>query len=333
MAASALPVAKTRALLDHRLLVVTGKGGVGKTTVAAGLAHAAASIGKRVLLIEVDAKGDLPALFDRPPAGFAPEQFEEKVHGLSMDTEAALREYLKIYAKVPFVGKLGPLPKMLDFVAQAAPGVKEILIIGKVCYEVKQAQEGKAPWDLVIVDAASTGHVIAQLGAAGSLQRLIQVGGIRSQLEWMEAILADRETSGLVVVSTPEEMPVSETIDLLARAHDEVSIAPAMVVMNRRITDVFSEEDRTIFERFRTSAVIDSLTAKCGSQAGTVIDGVALLDDICQEQAEHERELRDAVDVPVAVVPAFFVRDQGARVMRHVSEALLDARNPIVAAP
>ncbi|MGB2756158.1 MAG: ArsA family ATPase [Acidimicrobiia bacterium] len=332
MAASASLAADTRSLLDHRLLVVTGKGGVGKTTITAGLARAAASLGKRVLLVEVDAKGDLPALFDRPASGFSPKPFAESIDGLAMDTEAALREYLKIYAKVPFVGKLGPLPKMLDFVAQAAPGVKEILVIGKICYEVKQAQEGKAPWDLVIVDASSTGHVIAQLGAARSLQNLIHVGGISKQLEWMEAILGDAEQSGLVVVCTPEEMPIRETTELLSRAATELSIAPVAVVMNRRIPDVFSADDRIVFERFRTGAVQDSVSAMVGPEGRTVIEGVALLDDICSEQAGYEAELRAAVAVPVSVVPAFFVRDQGTRILRHVSNALLREVHPIAGA-
>ena len=110
---------------------------------------------------------------------------------LAMDTEASLAEYLRLNLRVPIIGRLGPLAGMLDFVATAAPGVKEILTIGKVCWEVRESMEGRADWDLVVVDAAATGHVIAQLGAADAIRDLVAVGPVRGQTEWMSELLAD----------------------------------------------------------------------------------------------------------------------------------------------
>jgi len=112
-------------LLDLRLVFVTGKGGVGKTTVAAGLAQLAAEHGKRVLVCEVDAKGDVTALFEAPPTDFTPREIAPGVWSMSMDTEASLREYLKLQLRIPVVGRIGPLAKAFDFVATAAPGVVE----------------------------------------------------------------------------------------------------------------------------------------------------------------------------------------------------------------
>src|SRR4029077_6778743 len=114
---------------------------------------------------EVDAKGNLSALFERPPVGFDPVEVYPGVHAMQMQTEASLREYLKLNVRVPVLGRLGPLATMLEFVATAAPGVKEILTVGKVCWEAREAAEGRADWDMVIVDAAATGHVLAQLGS------------------------------------------------------------------------------------------------------------------------------------------------------------------------
>lgn len=309
-------------LLERKLLIVTGKGGVGKTTVAASLAAMAADHGKRVLMVEVDAKGDLPAMFDHPAVSFKPEQVAQRIHALAMDTEEALREYLKIYAKIPAFGTVGPFAKMLDFVAQAAPGVKEILVIGKICYEVKQITEGKSNWDLVIVDAAASGHVIAQLAAARTMQRLVGVGAIQAQLEWMEALLGDPKIASMAIVAIPEEMPVAESIELAERARTEISVQTGMVFLNRRIPDIFGEADREVFERFRRDAVQASISESLGKDIETVIDGVALFDDICQEQTEHEQDLRSAVDVPVVTIPSFFVRDQGTRMIRLVSQSL-----------
>src|SRR5215471_15500835 len=96
-------------LLDRRLLFFTGKGGVGKSTVTAATALLAAERGKRVLLVEVDAKGNLASLFERSPVGFAPKQVYPGVHAMQMDTEASLREYLRVNVKVPVLGRLGPM--------------------------------------------------------------------------------------------------------------------------------------------------------------------------------------------------------------------------------
>src|SRR5437660_11607487 len=98
-------------LLDRRLLFFTGKGGVGKSTVTAATALLAAERGKRVLLVEVDAKGNLTALFEHPPVGFEPRPIYPGIHAIQMDTEASLREYLKVNVRVPVFGRLGPLAR------------------------------------------------------------------------------------------------------------------------------------------------------------------------------------------------------------------------------
>ena len=109
-------------LLDRRLLFFTGKGGVGKSTMAAATALLAASIGKRVLLVEVDAKGDIPAQFEHAPVGFTPTEIYPGVLAMAMDTEASLQEYLQLNLRVPVLGRIGPLARVLDFVATGRAG-------------------------------------------------------------------------------------------------------------------------------------------------------------------------------------------------------------------
>ena len=148
-------------LLDLRLVFVTGKGGVGKTTVAAALALLASRAGQaRSSSARSTPKGDMADAVrdaaDRlPPAGG-----RARAVAMSMDTEASLREYLKLHLRVPVVGRIGPLAKAFDFVATAAPGVREILTVGKLCWEVRERH-----YDLVVVDAAASGHVVGQLAA------------------------------------------------------------------------------------------------------------------------------------------------------------------------
>src|ERR1700730_14282243 len=116
---------------------------------------------------------------------------------MQMRTEAALREYLKLNLRIPVLGRLGPLANVLEFVATAAPGVKEILTVGKVCWEARESLEARPDWDLVVVDAAATGHVLSQLDSPRAIQELVQVGPVRQQTEWMIELLSNPEITSL----------------------------------------------------------------------------------------------------------------------------------------
>ncbi len=165
---------------------MTGKGGVGKTTVASALALFASQRGKRVLICEIDAKGDVAGFFEAPPTGFNEREILPGLFAMTMDTEASLREYLKLQLRIPVVGRIGPLAKAFDFVATAAPGVREILTVGKPVYEVRERH-----YDLVVVDAPASGHIISLLAAPQAINNLVKVGLIRSQTDWLLEILSD----------------------------------------------------------------------------------------------------------------------------------------------
>ena len=123
----------TTPLLDRRLLFVSGKGGVGRSTVAAALALHAAEQGKRVLVCEVDAKGNLADFYETGPLRFQEREVSPGLWAMAMDTEASLKQYLSLQMKVPLVARIGPIARMFEFIAVAGPGVKEIVTIGKFC--------------------------------------------------------------------------------------------------------------------------------------------------------------------------------------------------------
>ncbi|HET9600681.1 MAG TPA: ArsA-related P-loop ATPase [Acidimicrobiales bacterium] len=323
----------THPLIDHRVLFVTGKGGVGKTTISAALAVLAASRGRRVLVCEVDAKGTLAAAFEAGPLRFEARTVHPGVSAMAMNTEDSLREYLRLYVRLPLVTRLGPLARTFDFVADAAPGVKEILTVGKVCYEVRERH-----YDLVVVDAAASGHIAGQLSAPWTINDLVQVGLVRDQTRWMTEILADPEQTGVVVVTTAEELPVVETIDLVGRLGATVPVRVAAVVVNRVLPELFTRKDELVFSALRQPEAVDALARQLagGTKASArraaqedvtrVLDAAALAVALRRERAENLALLQDRLPAGLGtvLVPELFARSHGKRAVMQVAAALAD---------
>jgi anion-transporting ArsA/GET3 family ATPase len=307
------------ALLDLKLVFVTGKGGVGKTTVASALALLASLQGKRVLICEVDAKGDVAGFYEAPPTGFNEKEILPGLFAMTMDTEASLREYLKLQLRIPIVGRIGPLAKAFDFVAMAAPGVREILTVGKLCYEVRERN-----YDLVVVDAPASGHIVGQLSAPQAINNLVKVGLIRSQTDWMLDILSDHRTTGLVAVCTPEEMPVNETIELAGRVSEETTVQLSAVVVNRVLPELFGRQEEAVFESLTRPDPLQRLDELVGGDAGPVLDAARLAVTMRRTRATHLDQLRRGIDVavPMLYLPYLFTRSHGLRTTRQVAASL-----------
>jgi anion-transporting ArsA/GET3 family ATPase len=305
-------------LLDHRLLFVTGKGGVGKTTVAAALALLSSQRGKRTLVCEVDAKGNLADFFETGPIAFKAREISTGLSAMAMDTEASLDEYLRLFLKIPVMGRIGPVARMFDFVATAAPGVKEILTVGKLAYEVRERH-----YDLVVVDASATGHIVGQLAAPQAINNLVQVGLIRSQTDWMLEILSDPARTGLVVVATPEEMPVNETIELTHRVATETTVKLAAVVVNRVLPELFGRSEEQVFDGL-VAADRKFLDTAVGGPMTPLLDAARLAVTLRRTRMVHLDHLRESVDpaLPLLYVPYLFSRTHGMRSTRHVAESL-----------
>jgi anion-transporting ArsA/GET3 family ATPase len=306
-------------LLDLKLIFVTGKGGVGKTTVAAALAQLAADHGRRVLTCEVDAKGDLASCFEASATGFVPKDIAPGISSMSMDTEASLREYLKLQLRIPLVGRIGPLAKAFDFVATAAPGVREILTVGKLCYEVRERH-----YDLVVVDAPASGHIIGQLAAPQAINDLVKVGLIRSQTDWMLEILSDEQQTGLVAVTTPEEMPVNETLELAVRVREETTVRLSSVVVNRVLPELFGQREEEIFEQLRQPENESVVSSRAGGSVAPVMEAARLAVTMRRTRAGHLQRLQAGLPpaTPVLLLPYLFVRTFGKRTTRQMATSL-----------
>ncbi|TML93013.1 MAG: ArsA family ATPase [Actinobacteria bacterium] len=309
----------SKSLLDRRLVFVTGKGGVGKSTIAAGLALLATQRGKRTLVCEVDAKGNLADFYETSRTRFKPREIQPGLFAMSMDTEASLQEYLRLQLKLPAVARIGPLARAFEFVATAAPGVKEILTTGKLCWEVRERH-----YDLVVVDAAPTGHIIGQLAAPQAINELVKVGLVRQQTGWLMDILSDPVTTGLVIVTTPEEMPVNETIELSGRVREETDVDLAAIVVNRVLPELFSHSEEELFEHLREPAMVASLGEVARGPVEPILDAARLAVTLRRTRASHLDHLRASVDpdLPLLYVPYLFTRSHGLRATHQVADAL-----------
>ncbi|HEX2192430.1 MAG TPA: ArsA family ATPase [Acidimicrobiales bacterium] len=306
-------------LLDRRLLLVTGKGGTGKTSVTAALALLASQRGRRVLACEVEPRGDLAEFFETSPPGFRPREVQPGLFAMAMSTEESLQEYLRLQLHLPAMARMGPLARAFDFVATAAPGVREILTVGKLAYEARERH-----YDLVVADAAASGHVVGQLVAPRAIDELVHVGPIHDQTGWMLDILGDPAITGLVVVTTPEEMPVNETIALVDRVRAETNVEVSAIVVNRVLPELFSRGDEEIFERLRTPALAVALTEVAGGSVDPVLEAARLAVTLRRTRAGHLERLRESIppEIPLLFVPYLFTRGHGLRTTRQTAEAL-----------
>lgn len=306
------------ALLDRRLVFVTGKGGTGKTSVATGLAVLAARHGRRVLLCEAEPAGALANFLDTAPTSFDEREVAPGLWVMSMDTEASLKEYLRLQLRIPLLARLGPLARTFDFMANAAPGVREILVVGKLCWEVRSGT-----YDLVVVDAPASGHVVGQLTAPDAIRELVKVGPVREQTAWMLDILGDPVRTGVVVVTTPEEMPVNETVELAARLRDETVVDLAAVVVNRLLPELFSRGEEEVFRRLCEPATVSALSTAAGGPVQPVLDGADLAVRLRRARAAHLGALRQRLaQVEMLYVPEMFDRTVGMTSTVHMADAL-----------
>ena len=284
-------------------------------------------MGKRTLVCEMDAKGALAAAFDVVALQFQATEVAANLFAMEMNTEDSLREYLRLFVRIPLVGRIGPLARTFDFVADAAPGVKEILAVGKICYEVRERH-----YDLVIVDAEASGHIVAQIGAPSAIRQLVHVGLVRDQTNWMIDILDDATRTGLVIVTTPEEMPVTETLELVQRVRAHTGVDIAAVFANRVLPALFSERERGVFARIAADDARRTLIADLGSAVGTVLDASELVEARRRVGAGHLDRLRSelatmpsaAGAVPLMIVPELFTRATGRRVVTLMAQAIED---------
>lgn len=220
-----------------RLHVVTGKGGTGKTTVAASLALALATGGKRVLLVEVEERQAIAQLFDLPPLPYAERRIAlapggGEVYALAIDVEAALLEYFAMFYNLGFAARTLKRMGAVEFATTLAPGLRDVLLTGKIKETVvRQAKSGKPLYDAVVVDAPPTGRVVAFLNVTVAMANLARRGPIRTQADGVTTLLHSPQTA-VHLVTLLQDMPTTETLEALAELK-AASLPVGSIIVNR----------------------------------------------------------------------------------------------------
>jgi hypothetical protein len=310
-------------LLARRVIFVAGKGGTGRSTMTAALALLGARAGKRVLAIDVDAKGDLAAALGSPPAGFAPRVVQHDLSVLELHTDESFQEYLNIYFKVPRLTRLTPLSRVFDFIATGVPGPRDMLVVGKIAYEERRKEsDSRSPlWDLILVDCAAGGQAESHLAAPKAMLTLVRGGLIRAQVEWIDALIRDPVRTTVVLCALPEEMPVIEAIELHERLRNGSGVTVDMCVLNRAVDEPVTTAHRRLMSALIDPEHAEAATQHLGGAPAPLEAGIDLQAHLYDTTARYMRQLRSRLPMPVVPVP-FIVDRTGLTTTRAVADVL-----------
>jgi anion-transporting ArsA/GET3 family ATPase len=292
--------------LDKRIVFLTGKGGVGKSTVAAALGVVATRRGKRTIICEVAQQERMSSVFHTEGVGYHETEIADDLYAFSIDPQRALEEYLQLQIRIKPVYDLMFKNRIFTYFAAATPGLRELVTIGKV-WELAQLDrrvKRGAKYDLVIVDAPATGHGIGILRTPKTFGDIARVGPIKRQADAIYDFITDSDLTSVCAVAWPEEMPVNETLDLRRNLHEELGLDLDRVFMNGLYPELFSEDEATtLHERIERD--------EAANGSGSVVLRAALRAALSEyrratAQREQLQRLREESGEDVVELPFLF---------------------------
>jgi anion-transporting ArsA/GET3 family ATPase len=300
-----------------RVVVVAGKGGVGKTTVTATLAAAAARTGMSVLIVEVEGKSGLPTAFGVDGLGYEERDLGDGIRGRCLTPDAALRDWLEGNG-LKRISKRLVQTGALDVIATAVPGMKDILVLGKV-----RSLEQLRAADLVIVDAPAAGHAITFLTSAHGLLDAVSVGPVRKQAADVVEMLSDPARCQVLLVTLPEETPVNEVVDTAFAIEDRAGVHLGPVVVNGCYEDLpLQPEDATAAAAQADARVLDVFVSD--REAHDLAAAAAFRTERAAIQRAQADRLAERLPLPQIRLPFVFSSEIGAPQIHALADAFID---------
>lgn len=302
-------------LLDRRLVVVTGKGGVGKSTVSAALALVAARAGKRVLVCEVNAQERVAPLLGAPPSGPVVREVLPGLSTVNVTPHEAMREYGLLVLKFRTIYEAVFENRLVRYFLRVVPSLAELVMLGKILHEARAEEDGRPRWDLVVVDAPATGHAVQLLRVPSALVDTIPGGPLRRDADWMEAMLVDPARTAVAIVTLPEEMPVNEAVELDAQIRGVLGMHRAALFVNAMPQARFTAE-----EGARLEALADG-----PPPLGPAARAARLHARRAEQAARYLARAEAALDVQATVIPLLPLVDWGREAVERVADAIAAA--------
>jgi hypothetical protein len=299
-------------LLDKRLLIVTGKGGVGKSSVAAALALLAARRGKRVLVCEVNAQERVAPLLGATPSGPVTKRVADNLYTVNVTPPEAMREYGLMVLRFRTIYEAVFENRLVRYFLRVIPSLAELVMLGKILHEVRVEERGRPRWDLVVLDAPATGHAVQLLRVPSALIDTVPAGPLRRDAEWMRDLLVDPSITALSIVTLPEEMPVNEAIDLDSQVRGILGMPRGWLFVNAMPETRFTQG-----ERHRLSPLEGD-----GGALGAAAFAARLLSVRAENAQRYEQRARAALDLPTVVLPLLPVESWGPDAIARVAAAI-----------
>jgi anion-transporting ArsA/GET3 family ATPase len=305
-------------VIDRRVHFVIGKGGVGKTTVAAAMATLLARRGRRTLAIEMDVAGRLPALLGGREPSLVPFEVQPDLHVLGIDGRAALEEYLGLVIPVKRLLSTVFSSRLYQYFVAVAPGLKELMTVGKIWYEATREERGRPLWDAIVVDAPATGHGLQHLRMPEAARETFGAGLVQREATKIVDLLRDARRTAVHVVTLAEEMPVTETLETVRELTGPLAMSLGYVVANRLHRRHFAPERiAALAAAARVAAaneapLLEAVAARATEESGwTAING------------QNLARLREALPaVPVVELPYLFVEEFDGRALDSLAGTL-----------
>jgi anion-transporting ArsA/GET3 family ATPase len=304
-------------LFDKRLVLVCGKGGVGRSTVAAAIAAASARRGRKTLLFEASAADRFGAYFGTQPVGTAIAPLAPNLWGINTNPAAALHEYGLMILKFETVYEMVFENKLTKAFLRAIPGLDDYSVIGKAWYHTTEEKRGQPVWDTVVFDMPASGHSMSMLRIPWVIVDTVPEGPLTRDARQLQDLIRDKARTALVLVSLAEEMPANEARELQDKLSGGIGLEPQHVVANQIYPDRFPPDSPQ-------SKVLDALMSE--GSAPTPIAHLARHADLARRRrALNERyleQLRQTVRAPLTELPLLFVPRLGPEHVQQLSQTL-----------